>query len=410
MGPGSVLSGVEFGQGEFLSWVAANHVVLSTILVWLFGAIFGFLLAGLFGLVSRGAVIVRWSSPAALLRRCALMVHGLVILRDLWYTRFAPGTVRKFLRRMVQRIYAGITGSKVTKRAGSADLLAGGHVNDNSWPVTVDDLTFFKSRVELGDADFKMIVNKNIGDTTKYHAMYRVLPGNQTEYKSVTIARNATAEEMTDFYLDDDYRSKWDGLIARHEILENGPMEDRRQMVHWIRSFPFPFLSDREYVIARRTFVEGDTIYTLSKSCEHPDAPRKGDIVRMDAFYSMWSCRTIKCPWGTDDPACEIVLYHHEQFKIPERLARFAACKGMWGFVKGMVPYIKQFVQERRAICDPAEQHPHPYGYEAGGLEHPQKREPSEVETHRERRVARTLGRTVLAAAVTATLVVLKPR
>lgn len=35
------------------------------------------------------------------------------------------------------------------------------------------------------------------------------LQGNKTEYKSVTVARNATAEEMTDFYLDDNYRSKW---------------------------------------------------------------------------------------------------------------------------------------------------------------------------------------------------------
>lgn len=42
-------------------------------------------------------------------------------------------------------------------------------------------------------------------------------------------------------------------------------MEDRRQVVNWTRCFPFPFLSDREYVIARRTFVEGDTIYTLTK-------------------------------------------------------------------------------------------------------------------------------------------------
>lgn len=71
-------------------------------------------------------------------------------------------------------------------------------------------------------------------------------------------------------------------------------------------------------------------------------------MVRMDVFYSMWSCKDIPCPWGTDKPACEVVLLHHEQFKIPEKLARFAACKGMWGFIKSMAPAVVAFIQTQR--------------------------------------------------------------
>lgn len=71
-------------------------------------------------------------------------------------------------------------------------------------------------------------------------------------------------------------------------------------------------------------------------------------MVRMDVFYSMWSCRDIACPWGTDKPACEVILLHHEQFKIPEKLARFAACKGMWGFIKSMGPAVVTFIQAQR--------------------------------------------------------------
>lgn len=35
------------------------------------------------------------------------------------------------------------------------------------------------------------------------------MQGNNTEYKSVTVANDATAEEFMDFYLDDPTRPKW---------------------------------------------------------------------------------------------------------------------------------------------------------------------------------------------------------
>lgn len=52
-----------------------------------------------------------------------------------------------------------------------------------------------------------------------------------------------------------------------------------------------------------------------------------------------------------------------EDFKIPEHLGRFAVKAGMWGFVRKMSPYMKTFVQERRARgVSPNERDPAAFG------------------------------------------------
>lgn len=86
---------------------------------------------------------------------------------------------------------------------------------------------------------------------------------------------------------------------------------------------------------------------------EHPRAPPVSDIVRMDMFYSMWRSRTIPDPKGGTQPACETVLLHREDFKIPENMARFAVKHGMAGFVKKLGPEVKNFVAQRRQRCQP---------------------------------------------------------
>lgn len=54
-------------------------------------------------------------------------------------------------------------------------------------------------------------------------------------------------------------------MLAEAEPLEVGPGNDRCEVVRWVRSFPFPFLSDREYVIGRRIFRKDGVIYTVSR-------------------------------------------------------------------------------------------------------------------------------------------------
>lgn len=41
-------------------------------------------------------------------------------------------------------------------------------------------------------------------------------------------------------------------MISEHESLEVGDGRQRCQVVRWVRTFPFSFLSKREYIIGRR--------------------------------------------------------------------------------------------------------------------------------------------------------------
>ena len=143
-----------------------------------------------------------------------------------------------------------------------------------------------------------------------------------------------------------------DTMISDYHIVESGPSDQRCQVVHWLRTFPFSFISQREYVIGRRVWKQDGALYGIMKSIKHPQAPPSNGIVRMDVFYSMWRSRTIPDPKDPSRPACETVLLHHEQFKIPERLSRFAVRHGMAGFVKKMAPAVKAFVTARRQRVD----------------------------------------------------------
>lgn len=114
----------------------------------------------------------------------------------------------------------------------------------------------------------------------------------KTEYKSVTFSPNATAEEFMDLYLDDDYRPNWvsqlpggaatvhccswvtflplclfqDTMIIDHEVIEQGDFSERQQAVRWLRRFPFSFITDREYIIAKRMFKIGQDLYGITKA------------------------------------------------------------------------------------------------------------------------------------------------
>lgn len=97
--------------------------------------------------------------------------------------------------------------------------------------------------------------------------------------------------------------------MTEYDIIENGSPADRCQVVRWLRHFPFAFITDREYVIARRLFREpSGCLYALTKSVQHPRACVDSSVVRMDVFYSMWRARTVPCPHGSGKPACETVL------------------------------------------------------------------------------------------------------
>jgi hypothetical protein len=54
-------------------------------------------------------------------------------------------------------------------------------------------------------------------------------------------------------------------MIIDHQVLEHGDFGQRQQVVKWVRRFPFSFISDREYTLARRVFREGPKVYGITK-------------------------------------------------------------------------------------------------------------------------------------------------
>merc|ERR1712113_599233 len=116
-----------------------------------------------------------------------------------------------------------------------------------------------------------------------------------TEYRSSTLVKGVDAQYMNQLYLDDENRLSWDFCFKGYEMLEDeGKNGD---IVRWIRKFPVCAI--RDYILARRCFRVGENLYTITRSTEHPLAPRREKPHRVDRFYSSWVCRTAQ--WDIDD-------------------------------------------------------------------------------------------------------------
>ncbi|CAL5219821.1 g1733 [Coccomyxa viridis] len=365
------------------SWLEGQDALVSTavgaLTFWLLGAVVGLLLPRPKWLATSSFLgpSAFYSPAGVLVRRLSLLFQGLYILREVWFHFTLPGTFSAIILAIMGLCTGQGWKFQLPQREGrlrrirSKKDVRGNGDEGSQWYVGDQDLEFFKERVEVpgevkGAGPWEHMMYKDFGSFT-YEAWRRSLTNGKTEYKSVTVAEDSTAEEFMDFYLDDDTRATWDTMISEHELLENGNKQQRCQVVRWVRTFPFSFLSKREYCIGRRMWRSQDgCLYGITKSIEHPRAPPARGIVRMDVFWSMWRSRTIPCPHGTGRPACETVLLHHEQFKIPENLARFAVRAGMTGFVKKLGPAVKQFVEERRQRVSPFSD-----DTEAYGMSHP---------------------------------------
>lgn len=62
-----------------------------------------------------------------------------------------------------------------------------------------------------------------------------------------------------------------DTMITECGIVESGPAEQRCQVVRWLRTFPFSFINQREYILARRLWRRDGCLYSayqqLCRSC-----------------------------------------------------------------------------------------------------------------------------------------------
>ncbi|THU61795.1 hypothetical protein C4D60_Mb07t27040 [Musa balbisiana] len=152
-------------------------------------------------------------------------------------------------------------------------------------------------------------------------------------YRSRTVFEDATPELVRDFFWDDDFRLKWDSMLAYYEILEEIP-QSGTMINHWIKKFPF-FCSDREYIIGRRIWESGGTYYCVTKGVPYQSLPKNEKPRRVELYFSSWRIRAVESRKQDGQlSSCEVTLIHYEDMGIPKDVAKVGVRHGMWGAVK----------------------------------------------------------------------------
>ncbi|KAG6394921.1 hypothetical protein SASPL_145512 [Salvia splendens] len=209
----------------------------------------------------------------------------------------------------------------------SASSLTGA-LEGESNVVTEKDLERLLKLLNVKDGDMAWQSMMERSTTNMHYQAWRHEPTNgQTIYRSKTIFEDATPELVRDFFWDDEFRPNWHPMLVYVNILEECP-KTGMMMMHWIKKFPF-FCSDREYIIGRRIWEQGNAYYCVTKGVPYAALPRLDNPRRVDLYFSSWVIK----PDGQTS-ACEVNLVHYEDMGIPKDVAKLGVRHEMWGTVK----------------------------------------------------------------------------
>ncbi|OIW22030.1 hypothetical protein TanjilG_30303 [Lupinus angustifolius] len=226
---------------------------------------------------------------------------------------------------------------------------------DISNTCTMEDLHHLYQLVEEKDGGLPWIqMMDRATPTMSYQAWRREPKDGPPQYRSSTIFEDATPEIVRDLFWDDEFRPKWDDMLASSTTLEECPTTGNMK-VQWIRKFPF-FCKDREYIIGRRIWESGRSYYCVTKGIDCPSIPGQDKPRRVDVYYSSWCIRAVESKRNNGQlTACEVLLFHHEEMGIPWEIAKLGVRKGMWGTVQKIEPGLRAY-QEARASGAPLSQ------------------------------------------------------
>ncbi|KAK4749741.1 hypothetical protein SAY87_027190 [Trapa incisa] len=170
------------------------------------------------------------------------------------------------------------------------------------------------------------------------------------QYRTRTVFENATPEMVRDFFWDDDFRPKWDDMLAYSTTIDEC-ISTGNTVVHWIRKFPF-FCSDREYIIGRRIWEWGRSYYCVTKGVSAP-IPRQEKPKRVDLYFSSWFIRAVESRKNDGQlTACVVLLFHYEDVGLPYEIAKLGVSYGMCGAVKKVEPGLRAY-QKARLLGEP---------------------------------------------------------
>ncbi|RZC31555.1 StAR-related lipid transfer protein 7, mitochondrial isoform B [Glycine soja] len=208
--------------------------------------------------------------------------------------------------------------------------------------VTQADLEHFLHLLEGKDEmmDWQSFMERSTPNM-QYKAWRHDPETGPTVYCSRTVFDDATPELVRDFFWDDDFRPKWDAMLAYCKVLEECP-HNGTMISHWIKKFPF-FCSDREYIIARRIWQAGNTYYCVTKGVPYPSLPKRDKPRRVELYFSMESRKG-----DGQMSACEVTLLHYEDMGIPKDVAKLGVRHGMWGAVKKLHSGMRAYQNARK--------------------------------------------------------------
>ncbi|XVE58272.1 hypothetical protein DITRI_Ditri04bG0157200 [Diplodiscus trichospermus] len=217
--------------------------------------------------------------------------------------------------------------------------------------VTEEDLKHLWQLVEMRDGGPSWIqMMDRSTPNMSYQAWRRDPKTGPPQYRSKTVFENATSNMVRDLFWDDEFRPKWDHMLAYSATIEECPTTGT-MVVQWIRKFPF-FCSDREYIIGRRIWELDGSYYCVTKGVVWPSIPRRNKPRRVDVYYSSWYIRAVESRRGNDQlTACEVLLFHHEDMGIPWEIAKLGIRQGMWGTVKKIEPGLRAYQKERASLA-----------------------------------------------------------
>lgn len=215
--------------------------------------------------------------------------------------------------------------------------------------VTENDLEHLLQLLEgkVGEMAWQNMMERSTPNMA-YQAWRHEPENGPTVYRSRTVFEDATPELVRDFFWDDEFRPKWDPMLAYFKILEECP-HTGTMIVHWIKKFPF-FCSDREYIIGRRIWEAGKTFYCVTKGVPYPSLPKRDKPRRVDLYFSSWVIKAVESRKGDGQmSACEVTLVHFEDMGIPKDVAKLGVRHGMWGTVKKLHSGMRAYQNARKS-------------------------------------------------------------
>ncbi|KAJ4722607.1 StAR-related lipid transfer protein like [Melia azedarach] len=214
--------------------------------------------------------------------------------------------------------------------------------------VTENDLEHLLQLLEKkdGEMEWQSIMERSTPNMT-YQAWRHEPETGPAVYRNRTVFEGATPELVRDFFWDDEFRRKWDPMLAYVKILQECH-QTGTMIVHWIKKFPF-FCSDREYIIGRRIWEAGKNYYCVTKGVPYPGLPKRDKPRLVELYFSSWVIRAVESLKGDGQlSACEVTLIHYEEMGIPKDVAKLAIRHGMWGVVKKINSGMKAYQNARK--------------------------------------------------------------